>query len=199
MNKTNGSGETALMLAINNELVNCVDLLLGAEADVNQVNKRGESTLSYALRDGNNECTKKLIEAGADRWGHDLICKTITKEGFKESVIKVLMRAGAHVNVDGENPVTLCKDYYRDAWFKYPEEKLLTMLFAAGQRFDKTDVPTDLRPSKQLNLMELCRESIRKHMLQMSRVNLLFRVPRLGLPAPLVDHVLYGVSPSANE
>ena len=46
-----------------------------------------------------------MIQAGADRWGHQLICKIIedrkidTMEAMRK--LTLLLRAGAHVNVDG--------------------------------------------------------------------------------------------------
>ena len=50
-----------------------------------------------------------------------------------------------------------------------------------------------------LNLANICRETIRKHLLQMSDVNLFVRVPRLGLPTALVDYMLYNTSVNNND
>ena len=55
------------------------------------------------------------------------------------------------------------------------------------------EVPDYLKPPEQMSLMNLCRESIRKHLLNISNVNLLVRVPKFGLPAQMVEHMLYGI------
>ena len=54
------------------------------------------------------------------------------------------------------------------------------------------DYLEDLR--KKLILKNLCREVIRKQLLQMSPVNLFVRVPQLGLPAALEKYLLHDVS-----
>ena len=38
-----------------------------------------------------------------------------------------------------------------------------------------------------------CRDGIRKHLLQMSNMNLFARVPKLGLPKPLQNYLLYNM------
>ena len=47
---------------------------------------------------------------------------------------------------------------------------------------------------EQMNLKHLCRQFIRKHLLQMSPVNLFVRVPQLGLPTLLQDYLLFNVA-----
>ena len=46
-------------------------------------------------------------------------------------------------------------------------------------------------PESELRLSHLCRASIRKHLLQMSNMNLFARVPKLGLPKPLQNYVVF--------
>ena len=42
--------------------------------------------------------------------------------------------------------------------------------------------------------MYLCREAIRKHLLQMSPVNLFVQIPQLGLPTLLQEYLLFNVA-----
>ena len=74
------------------------------------------------------------------------------------------------------------------------------LLLAAGENTDATsdEVHSALyslgpREIGQLGLKHLCREAIRKHLLQMSNVNLFVRVPLLGLPSLLTEYLLYNV------
>ena len=81
----------------------------------------------------------------------------------------------------------------------------IKILHAAGEILIKTpgadyswskpvELPDFLKyRSEELNLMIICRELIRKHLLQMSKVNLFYRVPRLGLPDVLLKYLLYNV------
>ena len=81
------------------------------------------------------------------------------------------------------------------------------LLFAAGESTLKTAifcsphhrtnrVPKYLRKPKprKLCLMAKCREVIRGHLLRYSIVNLLVRVPQIGLPSLLTDYLLYNMS-----
>ena len=134
---------------------------------------------------------KMLIGAGADNCGYALICKLIKEDhNLKEKQIKKLLYAGACVNVEPENAPTLCLKRNTGG-----QDELAQLMFAAGEELNKVGikVPDYLKPPEQMNLMHLCRESIRKHLLQMSKMNLLVRVPELGLPSKLVKYIFYGL------
>ena len=70
----------------------------------------------------------------------------------------------------------------------------LKLLFAAGENFthvteEMSKILCDTRLSNQ------CRDAIRYHLLKLDRhVNLFHRVPRLELPAALVNYLLYDES-----
>ena len=49
-------------------------------------------------------------------------------------------------------------------------------------------------PEEEMSLMDLSRQCIRKHLLQMSPVNLFVRVPQLGLPTLLQEYLLFNVA-----
>ena len=65
MSEANNVGQTALMRAAEEGLVNNVNLLIKAGADVNQRDKRGRSALMYA-REGDHDAVERLlISSGA--------------------------------------------------------------------------------------------------------------------------------------
>ena len=109
---------------------------------------------------------------------------------LKAKQIKCLLYAGASVNTGPGNALTSCLKHQDE------DEELTLLLFAAGEELkadEIKDVPDYLKPPEQMSLMHLCRKAIRKHLLQISKVNLLARVPKLGLPDQMVEYLLYGV------
>ena len=72
------------------------------------------------------------------------------------------------------------------------------ILFAAGETMNPDHaqffLPEIRNENFQLCLKHLCREAIRKHLLQMSPVNLFVRAPKLELPTIITDYLLYGVN-----
>ena len=58
------------------------------------------------------------------------------------------------------------------------------LLFAAGETISMIDVviPDYLELETENTLMNICRTSVRTHLLVVSRMNMFVRVPRLGLP-----------------
>ena len=146
---------------------------------------------------------KLLIEAGADRWGHRLICKTIQEERNYEETKKrvvILLHVGASVNIGPGNALTSwLKQHALISWLKRQdenEEELALLLYAAGERLNKEEireVPDYLELPEEMTLRHLCRESIRKHLLQISKMNLLVRVPKLGLPSKMTRYLLYEI------
>ena len=61
---------------------------------------------------------------------------------------------------------------------------------AAGQEISWNNC--EIYDCPEMTLLDLCREAIRKHLLQMSPHEHLFgRVPKLGLPSIITDYLLY--------
>ena len=114
----------------------------------------------------------------------------------------MMFREEVKVNVkdtQGQGQLTGFLEYLRYGfWIVDPNEKELVMLFfAAGETVGETKVekvPDHLKPSAEISLMNICRKTIRKHMLQMSDVNLFVRVPRLPLPRLMTSYLLYDVT-----
>ena len=69
------------------------------------------------------------------------------------------------------------------------------LLFAAGEAIDGSTIHVPdflLFEDQKLCLMQMCRGTIRKHLLHLNpQQHLFLSVPRLGLPKSLQDYVLY--------
>ena len=211
--------ETALLLAGSSH---CVKLLMDAGADVNMAAVNGRTALMHAARDGNVNSVKLLIEAGTDvnatMCYHSLTsCYGVTalhhtayfrvgmvrcNQRDKIQCVRLLLRAGAMINMydsRGNNALTWFFHYSKT----HLEEHIL-LLLAAGETLQVhkiRDNPLSCAAFtvKGLNLAYICRTAIREHLLRMSNVNLFCRVPRLGLPAALVDYLLYSISLNNND
>ena len=60
---------------------------------------------------------------------------------------------------------------------------------------DNTSCVLDYLDKREINLKELCRESIRKHLLQLNLHQCLFsKIPQLGLPKLLTQYMLCNMS-----
>ena len=90
------------------------------------------------------------------------------------------------------------------------DEKILRALHAAGEVVEgdyirKADynkpVPDYVQElnSPEGNLKDTCRRAIRKHLLELSPVNLFCKIPQLGLPKLMEDYLLYGVTLDIND
>ena len=85
---------------------------------------------------------------------------------------------------------------------------MVLLLYAAGESldgitFDDADDKTcalDYLHKREICLKELCRETIRKHLLKLDRHTHLFgRVPRLGLPKSLTQYMPFNISLNRTE
>ncbi len=65
--KSSREGYTALMLAANGGQEEATRMLLEAGADVNAVDKHGNSPIMFAAQHGHDSIVRLLLEAGADR------------------------------------------------------------------------------------------------------------------------------------
>ena len=196
-NKCNHNKETALMFALTGGHSDCLAAFIKAGANVNMPIMTHETALSYALMIRNEDCIRLMIEAGADGHGSLLLNNLITKgkpgsllEHENYWKIKALLRAGAKINNTRVNLLSLCLDSDRK---RHKKKQIALSLFAAGEELRKRghETPDYLRPPNRKTLKHRCRESIRRHLLKLNNVNLLYRVPRLGLPPTLSSYLLY--------
>ena len=107
-------------------------------------------------------------------------------------VVRRLLYAGAKINV------ALHDLRKRGDTDKVARLQATRLLFAAGETLVFVDVGNPSNSCEetenylQLNMMNICRRVIRKHLLKLDpHENLFVRVPRLGLPAALQRFILY--------
>ena len=180
VNIQSNSGNTALMFAAVLARDECVDILIQGGADVNIQSNSGNTALMFAAVLARDECVDILIQGGADvntqsNGGHTALMFAASHYYFNKRT-ELLIQAGAEVlNTYGQ--------------IVPEQEEVRKFLFAAGQAVPDADKYTETE--SELNLSHLCRVSIRKHLLQMSDMNLFARVPKLGLPKPLMKYLLF--------
>ncbi len=201
--------------------------LLEAGTDANKTGGN-VSPLLIAAWKGNTECVKLLLEAGADvnqasRWGTPLWGAMSTRND--RYLFQLLVKSGADVNASndrGETPmkeVANAADTFRvklclgagarvnvplplHSKLNVATTEIAVLLFAAGEQdFMQRAQPTRFLPPDwgDVNLKNLCRKAIRKHLLTLDpHTNLFIRVPQLqmtnkraGLPEKLVSYLLY--------
>ena len=218
-NSRSFTDETALMAAAGLEHVNSVGLFAGA--DVNSTDSQGNTALHWAVTNGNVECVKLLIQAGADVNIADDESNTVlikagtlagvdpTKRQSACSVIKLLLKAGAHVNKINschQNALQHCI-----AESHVINEGIVMLLYAAGETLDGPTVPRfgvyrsanaqcvnvpDYLLNRDTSLRHMCRQTIRKQLMMFSPVNLFVKIRQLRnyLPKPMLNYLLYSVS-----
>ena len=198
VNKQDEYGYTALFLAINNDEYyddGCTKLLLKAGTDVNLCNEESETALLWAIHKG--VYINEVIEAGADvncgAW--TLLWNSAKNAHDTDALLTellILLRAGITINNQPESVLS----YYLDVYEGHDKIDIVLLLAAAGEKIDETkvEIPKYLQP-KETRLKHLCREAIRKYLLELDPHTHLFgRVPKLGLPAVITDYLLYNVS-----
>ena len=198
VNEQSEDGSTALFYAIDNDVYyndGCTQLLIKAGTDVNICNEESETALLWAIHKG--VCINEVIEAGADvncgAW--TLLWDSATIAHDTDALLTellILLKAGITINTQPESVLGT----YLDVYEGQDKIDIVLLLAAAGEKIDKTkvEIPKYLQP-KETRLKHLCREAIRKHLLELDPHTHLFgRVPRLGLPPSITDYLLYSVS-----
>ena len=177
--------------ALQNE---AVDLLLKSGADVNTSDNRGMTPLMIAAMmssrqlDCENNKKKQILH-------------------FEKHYIEIfynILRGGARINHRdemGKNALQIAISAYRTHHHK---KELFLLLCVAGETLDgptiatggaatKIEIPKCIKELKEnLALKHLCRETIRKHLIDLDPHEHLFgRIPKLGLPSIVNDYLLY--------
>ena len=119
------------------------------------------------------------------------------------SSVRLLLEAGAEVNkrnFKGHNALIYHIDRH---CYLPPDGDICMLLLAAGETVDDTttEVLREMKGidyffdnEKKLDLMHLCRETIRNQLLWVSQLNLFVRVSKLGLPPSLSKYLVYDLS-----
>ena len=190
-------GSTSLIVASEYDKRNCVSLY-------DEHNYTIDKTENVFVPDDHSalKCVEALIKAGADvnmvdnEGGTQLI--RAAKKGGNILVIKHLLKENCHINrvMRHRRHNALASHVLHDC----PHPKDISMLlFAAGEMvegFINERLQNILKlEDPGIQLKHICREAIRKHLLDLDPHQHLFgRVPRLGLPELLNLYLLYGVS-----
>ena len=201
------NGRNPLPAAVLYKKTECLKMLIDAGADVNE--KNNKVAWEIAAGCGDHQCMSLLIGAGADvnhrdDTGKSALC--LAAFNYDTKCIELLIKNGAHVFKDVEPHQWLPNRYYYQRVVKAGDsmqkphyhqkvDKSLWILFAAGV---DTYIHTS-GPEEVMRLKHLCRQCVRKHLLQMSPVNLFVQVLQLGLPTLLQKYLLYNVSLDDDE
>ncbi len=214
---------SALTCSASGDHAEYIDALVAAGADVNDVGGDWSVTaLKVAAALGFPQCVSRLIAAGAEVNGRPgaLVCAAKSSDA---ACVRLLLQAGAYV-VQGTPQLSNASEVHLACHGDGYNEETLMLLLAAGEtvrsgaafqnprdlswsvvRRSQPAVPRFLQELHQpsLRLMDLCRAAVRRHLLQLSPVNLLVRVPHLvvpwlerpvRLPLPLRKFLLYEMS-----
>ena len=177
------SGETPLLLAAKKKYrIDALQLLINSGADVNSINREKNTALHFVAPVPHLKVVKLLLLAGAhvnraNSEGDTALEKCLIASDTRPRYMKkwqdvgmVLLAAGDSFN---QNKVNTNQD-----WF-YDEPKIIVSIL------HEMMVP-------QISLRDMCRHMIRGHLMSIdSHLNLLVRVPKLGLPHSLASYVLF--------
>ena len=213
VNIADDSGYSPMIVSASRSQYKQVELLMQAGADVNgRTKERGDIYRYVRLQPG----TTALLAAA--RFRHAL------------NTFKVLLKSGAHVNVRTDPEYssletraevrlnaleTTFSGGYQDGGI--PPEEVVSLLHAAGETTDgkafyefsigdtafrrEIEFPECLLKRQSTDtLKDVCREAIRKHLLDINQhVNLFIRIPQLGLPTRLAQYLLFEEDLKINE
>ena len=202
VNDVTSTGHTILQWAVMYDSVfGAIDRDAGA--DVNKTDTDGNATpLILAVGQSKIKCVNTLVNAGADvnkavGSGITALCTAATKRSTE--IITILLRQGFHINKPSLENNALIAHLSKSCPVNHG---IVILLYVAGEDVFPTSltsslplIPFLLDIKQNLQLKHICREAIRKHLLQMSPHDRLFgRMPRLGLPPSLTAYLLYNLS-----
>ena len=219
VNATGPYGDTSLIKAARNGQTKCVDLLIKSGADVNHVNNKLSMALMKAAGNGRDKIKTVLLnhERNINERNYPSSRNpNYSKVAVHSSIhcVKLLLAAGAHVNKANKAGFTALKCGITQ--HEGDTKELVMLLFSAGDTPDSTTVINgttappvgdfkipeyllEVMDPQQMCLMDMCRRTIRKHLLQMSHLNLFCVIPLLGIPSLLTNYLLYNKSLTSSD
>ena len=165
--------DSPLSIATRRNYKDIVELLIGARADVNRTNDDRITALFLASEEGHGKCIQALLKAGAhikmtDKHGRNALFIHLASVRARREIAMLLFAAGETISYD------YLKMRKRLPWIPYIRN------------------PESV---KCLGLKGICRENIRKHLVETKPpVNLFVKVPLLLLSAVETAYLLYEVS-----
>ena len=202
VNEKGSHGNTPLHLAVCRcHQKSTTRLLLKSGANVNAIDNSGKTPLLTAAE----QSSLFLVEMNRGIYGyHDTERMHLDKVRCLEPV-RMLLETGAQINRKDcreENALTAA------LLLSNSEDHLhlFMLLYAAGEApdsptvhggqesdFSNIEIPKCFKDlEKNMDLKHLCREAIRKHLIDMDPHEHLFgRIPRLGLPSIVTEYLLY--------
>ena len=197
-------GRTALIYAAKNGRDEYVEVLIHMGADVNTASRYGNTALMCAAENDPDLSILSISQTeGADVKRNAMALERTSVNysdlGLPVTALRLLLQAGAHVNIrdkDGRN--ALKRHIVRNGYKSESRRHSQRLLLAAGETIDGSSLRgpqhLKLKEPKGICLMVKCRAEIRRYLLEISPVNLLVRVPKLGLPPALAAYLLYDMS-----
>ena len=197
VNKRNDYCETPLHTSLTFFSQGCFNLLMKQGADVNIASNKGVTPLMRAAR----SCRYFQMMMNRQESVADIKAEKV------RSIRRIgrLLKAGVQINrLDHLGRNTL---QFSIEGNQRNVKEINMLLYAAGETLDEPTVPTDsgtvqvnipdyLKELREnLDLKHLCREAIRKHLIDLDPHEHLFgRMPQLGLPSLVMEYLLYDCS-----
>ena len=179
-----------------------ISMLLEKGAAVNTLDGRNNTALYYAASCGKKKCVDLLLTAGADvnvvgSMGNTCLMQAAGVNALE--CVRSLIKAGVHVNKKNDRGENALMFLHRTSNCQGRKEEVTKLLFAAGEKVDGItySVVECIRKEMDtvLNLKHLCRETIRKHLINIQpHVHLFERTPQLEVTSSLVKYLLYDLS-----
>ena len=205
-------GHTALILAAKNQWLDQIQVLLEEGACMSARDFHGDTPVLAAVRTGNVKCIQLLLSSELfveayvnvnDYEGNAPLSVAVKNRAVE--CVQLLLEKGALVNSSQIKGKSLLK-YHMTSRLE-SSKKLCMLLFAAGETIDFYQFEcirsASVRNYKyirgltksELSLKGICRQAIRKHLLNVNpRINLFVRIHTLELPWTLPGYLLYNVS-----
>ena len=210
---------TALITAVMYKSPNCIDLLIKSGADINTRDNESLTPLMVSTKFKYPKGTDLLLKAGADvnildDIGQNALMYAALPYDFPNyRCICLLLQAGSHIVTLGADLPFLSKNASKILmcdWVNDKNERILRAMFAAGEVVGGTHVQKrgSIHPVPHYvqelnrpegNLKDMCRRAIRKHLMELSPVNLFCKIPQLELPKLMEDYLLYGITLDASD